>query len=405
MIDSGASGLFLHERFIQKHHVRTHQLRNKIPLFNIDGSANQAGTITHFARLTMIFEDQEQEADFLITNIGPEDVILGLPWLREVNPDIDWSEGQLKICKQVPGHYKVTVEEVEDEEAICGSGRHPVGDTLLEEIQGETPEVEAQPSLADETPLAQEALEPELEESPPLYRFKPNRSTRRAWLRAGYLEHAQDELWCAAGYTVSQQIAEQAHLAKKKKTFEEMVPPQYCQYSKVFSEKESECLPEHKPWDHAIEFTPNAPESLRTKVYPMSPVEQEELDRFLEENLRKGYIQPSKSPLASPVFFIKKKDGKLRFIQDYRKINEFTIKNRYPLPLVTDIIGQLHGAKYFTKFDVQWGYNNIRIKAGDEWKAAFTTNQGLFEPTVMFFGLTNSPATVTTIASRYFARF
>ncbi|MCB7385635.1 pepsin/retropepsin-like aspartic protease family protein, partial [Bacteroides thetaiotaomicron] len=72
---------------------------NKIPLFNIDRSANQAGTITHFARLTMVFEDQEQEADFLITNIGPEDVILGLPWLREVNPDIDWSEGQLKLRK------------------------------------------------------------------------------------------------------------------------------------------------------------------------------------------------------------------------------------------------------------------------------------------------------------------
>ena len=121
--------------------------------------------------------------------------------------------------------------------------------------------------------------------------------------------------------------------------------------------------------------------------------EQEELDRFLDEHLRKGYIIPSKSPIASPVFFIKKKDGRLRLVQDYRKLNDFTIKNRYPLPLASDIINRLRHARLFTKFDVRWGYNNIRIRAGDEWKAAFTTNRGLFEPQVMFFGLTNSPAT------------
>ena len=142
---------------------------------------------------------------------------------------------------------------------------------------------------------------------------------------------------------------------------------------------------------------------MHTKVYPMSPNEQEELDRFLEENLRKGYIHPSKSPLASPVFFVKKKDGKLRFVQDYRKLNQFTVKNRYPLPLVADIISRLQGARYFTKCDVRWGYNNIRVKQGHEWKAAFVTNRGLFEPLVMFFGLTNSPATFQALMNSLFA--
>ena len=120
-----------------------------------------------------------------------------------------------------------------------------------------------------------------------------------------------------------------------------MVPSPYRHHAKVFSEKESERLPEHKPWDHAIDLKPDAPETIRTKIYPMSVNEQEELDRFLEENLRKGYIRPSKSPLSSPVFFVKKKDGKLRFVQDYRKLNEYTIKNRYPLPLVADIVNWL----------------------------------------------------------------
>ncbi len=97
--------------------------------------------------------------------------------------------------------------------------------------------------------------------------------------------------------------------------------------------------------------------------------------------------------MASPFFFVKKKDGKLRPVQDYRKLNKMTIKNHYPLPLISELMDKLRGAKYFTKFDIRWGYNNVRIKSGDEWKAAFRTNRGLFEPTVMFFGLTNSPAT------------
>ena len=184
---------------------------------------------------------------------------------------------------------------------------------------------------------------------------------------------------------------------------DEMIPPQYRQHAPVLSEEESHRLPDHKTWDHAIDLIPGAKSAICTKVYPMSANEQEELQRFLEENLAKGYIRPSKSPLSSPVFFIKKKDGKLRFIQDYRKLNEVTVKNRYPLPLVSDIVGRLKGAWYFTKFDVRWGYNNVRIKEGDEWKAAFSTNQGLFEPLVMFFGLTNSPATFQALMNSIFS--
>ena len=107
------------------------------------------------------------------------------------------------------------------------------------------------------------------------------------------------------------------------------------------------------------------------KVYPLNPNEQKALEDFIEENLSSGRIRPSKSPMASPFFFVKKPDGKLRPTQDYRKLNEATIKNRYPLPLIGELIDKLKGAKYFTKLDVRWGYNNVRIKEGDEWKAAF----------------------------------
>jgi len=161
-------------------------------------------------------------------------------------------------------------------------------------------------------------------------------------------------------------------------------------------------MPEHKAWDHAIDLKPDfIPKDC--KVYPLSPEEQEEQDKFLEENLRKGYIRPSKSPMASPFFFVSKKDSKkLRPCQDYRRLNEGTIKNAYPLPRVDELLDKLKGAKYFTKLDLRWGYNNVRIKIGDEWKAAFKTNKGLYEPLVMFFGLCNSPATFQNMMNDIF---
>ncbi len=116
--------------------------------------------------------------------------------------------------------------------------------------------------------------------------------------------------------------------------------------------------PEKRKWDHAIELKDDFKEKF-TKVYPLNPHEQKQLDEFIEENLATGRIRPSKSPMASPVFFIKKKDGSLRLIQDYRALNEMTIKNRYPLPLISELLDKLKKARYFTALDVRWGYNNI----------------------------------------------
>jgi hypothetical protein len=116
----------------------------------------------------------------------------------------------------------------------------------------------------------------------------------------------------------------------------------------------------------------------------------------------RGSKETDGCPLTAPVFFIKKKDGKLRFIQDYRALNTITRKNRYPLPLIDDLIHRLKGAHYFTKLDVRWGYNNVCIREGNEWKAAFRTNRGLFEPLVMYLGLTNSLATFQTMMNEIF---
>src|SRR6266705_2574017 len=118
--------------------------------------------------------------------------------------------------------------------------------------------------------------------------------------------------------------------------------------------------------------------------------------------LEKGFIRPSKSPQAASLFFVSKSDGRPRPCQDYHYINAHTIKNAYPLPRIDDLIDDLHEYDCFIKMDIRWGYNNVHIKEGDEWKAAFICKEGLFEPLVMFFGLTNSPATFQSMINDLF---
>jgi len=127
-------------------------------------------------------------------------------------------------------------------------------------------------------------------------------------------------------------------------------------------------------------------------VYLLSRNEREKVQKFVNKHLQKGYIRPSKLQQTSPVFFVGKKDGGKHMVMDYHKLNKQTVKNNYPLPLITELIDNMDSKRVFTKMDLQWDYNNVRVKEGDEWKAAFTTHMGLFEPVVMFFGMMNSPA-------------
>jgi len=116
--------------------------------------------------------------------------------------------------------------------------------------------------------------------------------------------------------------------------------------------------------------------------------------------LRKGYIRLSKSPQTVLVFFVGKKDGKKRMVQDYQYINEWMVKNNYSLPLILDIIENIGTKEIFTKIDLRWEYNNIRIKEGDKWKVAFTISEGSFKSTIIFFGLTNLPAIFQAIVNK-----
>ena len=188
----------------------------------------------------------------------------------------------------------------------------------------------------------------------------------------------------------------------KEKTPEELVPKEYHKFLKVFSKKEFERMPLRKPWDHAIDLKDTF-KPKKGHIIPLSPAEQEEVMAFLDDQLKKGYICPSKSSQTSPVFFVPKKDGKKQMVQDDCYLNKHTVKNNYPLPLIMQLVDKLQGAKLFTKMDLRWGYNNVRIKENDEWKAAFTCFCGSFPSLIIYFGLCNSPATFQAMMNEIFA--
>jgi hypothetical protein len=182
--------------------------------------------------------------------------------------------------------------------------------------------------------------------------------------------------------------------------------PIYQRHARVFSEEESHRFPPSRTWDHAINLKAGSPNSLNCKIYPTTPVEKVALKEWIGEMEEKKYIHrcdPNKAYIMSSFFFINKKDGKRRPVQDYRAVNKMTERDLYPLHLIPTVIAEVGNASIFTKFDICWGYNNVQIKEGNQHKAAFKTEFGLFEPMVMFFGLTNSPATFQCMMDTIFA--
>ena len=333
LVDSGATDNFMNPAFAKHMGIGLRTLDKPKNIFNIDNTANRAGQITHYTTLSITTGGTTREMRFLIMDIGREDVLLGYPWLAAYEPRFSWKHGTI------------------DEENL------PV---VLKTIR---PDDRRDVLARYLSTKAKEIIDNQLREES--HREPPEIRTTAV------------ELAVAAG---QQQTKSQ-------------IPIEYQRFAALFSEEESRRFPPQRKCDHAITFKLGAPDSINCKIYPMTRTEDAALDKFIDEQLEKGYIRPSQSPYTSPFFFIKKKDGALRPVQDYRQINSWTVHNNYPLPLIPDIICDLGRAKLYSKLDVRQGYNNIRIKEGDEHKAAFKTRRGSHEPTVMYFGLCNSPAT------------
>lgn len=169
------------------------------------------------------------------------------------------------------------------------------------------------------------------------------------------------------------------------------VPKEYLDLKEVFSKSRAATLPAHRPYDCAIDLLPGAMPP-RGRIFSLSLPERQAMDAYIKDSLASGFIRPSKSPAGAGFFFVGKKDGGLRPCIDYRGLNKITIRNRYPLPLMSTAFDLLQGATVFTKLDLRNAYHLVRVRQGDEWKTAFNTPSGHYEYQVMPFGLTNAPA-------------
>ncbi|ESK81928.1 hypothetical protein Moror_667 [Moniliophthora roreri MCA 2997] len=295
LIDSGAGGCFISEEEARHLKKPWTKLDKPIKVYNVDGTRNKTGWITHSITIDLSIGDKSMMETMLISGLGPEHMILGLPWLQDHNPSIDWVTGVIqfrlkqKILVRRPIKLFVGIlDRVEDEEVLIRSF-----------IQG---------------------------------------------------EENSNKIRINAKLSVSQVLA-QAHEVKAK-PLEELLPTYLSNYSDQFEKKKAEQFPPSRPYDHTIDLKLDF-KLWDCKIYSLSPKEQIEQDKFLDKNLWKGYIRLSKSPMASPFFFVAKKEaGALRPCQDYWNLNSGTIKNCYPLPLVTDLVDKLKTAKVFLKLDL-----------------------------------------------------
>jgi len=345
-VDSRATGEFIDRHYAKSNWLHTQKLSEPIPVYNVDGTLNEAGSITEVVDLILRYWNHLERTLFAVTGLGKQKLILGHSWLRKHNLEIDWVTGEVKMSRCPPQccsgcRDKARVERIARKAEIWQT--EAVSNGPVPELHTDSEE--------EEPEEAEEPIEP------------------GDHIFAIGLVPAPVEI--RATSSVSQCLAEAfKHNSKASAPSGQSISEYLKEFDSIFSKESFDALPESKKWDHAVELIPGEKAS-NFKVYPLAPTEQKELDKFLKENLETGQIRPSKSPMASPVFFIKKKDSTLQLVQDYQALNVMTVKNKYPLPLISELINKLRGAKYFTKLDVRWGFNNVRMKEGDEWKATF----------------------------------
>jgi hypothetical protein len=284
-----------------------------------------------------------------VTGLGKQKIILGFPWLHKYNLIINWKKGEitfkpfridwrhlLEKGKQIWQKQQPKIEEVVDNE---------------------------EPNNWTTLPLKENKMEV-------------------------YIELLETDVWIHKT-NIATELAIEENSKKTDKTDEQPVPTEYHEYLDIFNKEKAHRFPESRPWDHKIEMK----EGFEPKKLQPYTGRTNQTGQILKGKPRKRIYSAISIANGLSIFFCFQKDGKLWPCQDYRYLNDWTVKNSYPLPLISEIMDKLKGAKYFTKLDVRWGYNNVRIRKGDEWKAAFKMNKGLFEPTVMFFGMCNSLAT------------
>ena len=330
LIDCGSTHDLISERFARKQKMKTKIVEEVLKVALADGSTSSRPLETTDARLAVGGYGDDQR--LTVFPLDRYDVILGKPWLTRNNPAINYLTNEVKLGA---------------ESLIAGE---PTGDAAV----------------------------------PSELMFISGKQARHALRQGaeGYLA------WQSSPDDSSSHEPRKEEPPDKQRDFDELLQ----RFSDVFPDDLPSQLPPERSVDHEIEVEHNSTPPSKA-VYRLSKPEMDELHKQLTALLGKGFIEPSKSPYGAPVFFVKKADGSLRIVCDWRDLNKITIKNKACLPNIDDLFDTVQGARYFTKLDLRSGYNQIRISEKDVPKTAINTPFGHFQFRVMGFGLTNAPAT------------
>jgi len=423
LIDSGATSTFIDADLVRKHQIPLHELSLPLVLEVVDGRQISSGNITHETTSMQLLIGQHRESiTFNVTRLGHYPVILGISWLKLHDPHIVWSKHKMTFSSD---YCEMNCLELST--TVFGLPYHPESTSPFQP-----------PSNADNLESSSHYITNPSSFGLPIhprntssFRQSANPSNSETFTHDLKKHPTSNLLNQAEKITPSQQFTNSSNFSISENSIKkpnisvvsattlsrsckknaiyllrlseltiesdtdttaQYVPKEYHDFADVFSKAEANHLPKHSTYDHTISIEEGKSPPFGP-IYKLSEVELKALREYLEENLGKGFITTSTSPAGAPIIFAKKKDGSLRLCVDYRGLNKMTIKNRYPLPLISEMLDRVSKATYFTKIDLRGAYNLVRIKSGEEWKTAFRCRYGHFEYRVMPFGLTNAPAT------------
>ncbi len=402
LVDCGSTGNFISSEFVSRNNILTEEINNKQMVVLADGSKQITNQIVRNVHIWIENENENKNEstriyheclDLIVLPLSSYEIIFGMPWLKFRNPRIEWNESITLIdsrnCIYEFRTGKSKNRQIESNEKMNQKNWNFNKQNRVNNVNM-LPQVERTGYASkNETKLDYQKNTKNLVELISAKQF------------ARDLKHNRDnemELYVGMVRTSDEQqnIQTQNNISNN-----ELSKRMIDKYIDVFPVDLPKGLPPHRLIDHTIELHPGSSPPYRSS-FRMSPLELQEVKKQIDELLAQGYIQPSKSPYGSPVLFVKKKEGTLRMCVDYRALNKLTIKNKYPLPRIDELLDRLHGSKYFSKIDLRSGYHQVRIAEQDITKTAFNTRYGHYEFLVLPFGLCNAPATFMYLMNELF---
>ena len=372
LLDSGANANFISQDALEGLGMTTTKLETPIAVRLADGSSKIVESQVKNVRFKIKESSSGPlnfKADLIVIKDLRVDVILGTPWFVSVNPRIDWKSRTIKFDRgswssSISLNY-ISLGDFKEKERSSNSSIDTLNNSAY--VKRTKKKVHRNSDLVKYDEVERDYMEVTLGDF--------NKEERSS--------NSFDTELMNSG----KEDAEGVH-KKSMGVFERY----YDEFKPLFQENELDSLPPNRACDMEINLRDESKTPPFLKIFRLSLKEEALLKEWIEGNLKKGFIRPSRSPCAAPIFFVPKKDGGLRPCINYKLLNDNTLPDGRPIPLVSDLLSQFHGSEYFSCLDLKGAYNLVRIKPGHEWKAAFRSKFGLFEPLVVQFGLQNAPS-------------